>query len=171
MAKTRPYREALLEALANPVEAAHYLNAAIEDSPEMFLKAVRNVAQAHQVAKIAKQSGVTRENLYRAFSAKGNPTLDTLLSVLSAMGLKIGIDPKAYKASEPARCRGGNRIDEANLADVNGNAIKTIEYSSGSLIVQTTTIVPEEETSEPAFLPGFMLQQQSLRDYRGFNGD
>lgn len=54
----RPYREALLDGLANPDEAAHYLNAAIDDSPEMFLKALRNVAQAHQMAKVAKQSGV-----------------------------------------------------------------------------------------------------------------
>jgi hypothetical protein len=34
--KTGPYRDALLEALADRDEAAHYLNAAIEDSPEMF---------------------------------------------------------------------------------------------------------------------------------------
>jgi DNA-binding phage protein len=38
--KTRPYSDALLEALSDPDEAVHYLNAAIEDSPEMFLKAL-----------------------------------------------------------------------------------------------------------------------------------
>ena len=89
--KTRPYREALLEALADPAEAAHYLNAAIADSPEMFRKACLNVIQARQVARIARESGVTRESLYRSFSAAGNPTLDTLSSVLAAVGLKIEI--------------------------------------------------------------------------------
>jgi probable addiction module antidote protein len=90
--KTSPYREALLEALADPDEAAHYLNAAIDDSPEMFLKALRNVAQSRQMAKVAKDAGVTRESLYRATSLTGNPTLDTLSSVLGALGLKIKIE-------------------------------------------------------------------------------
>jgi len=87
--KTRPYREALLEALSDPSEAVHYLNAAINDSPEMFLKALRNVAQAHQMAKVARDAGVTRESLYRATSEIGNPTLDTLDSVLSAVGVRM----------------------------------------------------------------------------------
>lgn len=91
--RTRPYREALLEALADPTEAAHYLTAAIEDSPEMFRKALRNVAQARQVAKVARHAGVTRESLYRATSEIGNPTLDTLHSVLHAMDLKLSIEP------------------------------------------------------------------------------
>src|SRR5271169_3633981 len=92
--RTRPYREALLEALADPVEASYYLNAALEDSPEMFRKACLNVIQARQVAKVARRSGVTRENLYRSFSAAGNPTLETLQSVLRALGLQIGIQPQ-----------------------------------------------------------------------------
>ena len=90
--KTRPYRDALLEALSDPDEAAHYLNAAIEDSPEMFLKALRNVAQSRQMTNVAKRAGVTRESLYRATSLTGNPTLDTLSSVLGALGLKIRIE-------------------------------------------------------------------------------
>ncbi len=90
--KTIPYRDALLEALSHPDEAVHYLNAAIEDSPEMFLQALRNVAQSRQMTKVAKDAGVTRESLYRATSLTGNPTLDTLSSVLSALGLKIRVE-------------------------------------------------------------------------------
>jgi probable addiction module antidote protein len=89
MAKTRPYREALLEALADPVEAAHYLNAAISDSPEMLLKALRNVAQSRQMTKVAREAGVRRESLYRATSEIGNPTLDTFHSILAAMGIEV----------------------------------------------------------------------------------
>ena len=90
--KTGPYRDALLEALADRDEAAHYLNAAIEDSPEMFLKALRNIAQSRQMTKVARRAGVTRKSLYRATSLTGNPTLDTLRSVRSALGLKIRIE-------------------------------------------------------------------------------
>ena len=90
-AKTRPYREALMEALADPVEAKHYLNAVLEDYPAGFLKALRNVAQARQMAKVAQDSGIQRESLYRALSDGGNPTLETLSAVLAAVGLKISI--------------------------------------------------------------------------------
>jgi probable addiction module antidote protein len=97
--RTRPYREALLEALADPVEAAHYLSAAIGDSPDMFLKALRNVAQARHMSKVAKAAGVTRESLYRATSLTGNPTLDTLASVLNALGLQIKIEALARSST------------------------------------------------------------------------
>ena len=42
MRKSRPYRQTLLEALADPVEASAYLNAALDDSPQAFLKAASN---------------------------------------------------------------------------------------------------------------------------------
>jgi len=95
MSNTRPYREALLESLTDPVEAKLYLKAVLEDYPEGFLKALRNVAQANQMTKVAKAAGVKRETLYRALSDDGNPTLDTLTGVLAALGLKfsvVGID-------------------------------------------------------------------------------
>jgi probable addiction module antidote protein len=97
--KTRPYREALLEGLSDPVEAAHYLNAAMNDSPEMFLKALRNVAQSRQMTKVARDAGVTRESLYRALSQEGNPTLGTLHSVLGALGLNIAIQANEVTVS------------------------------------------------------------------------
>jgi probable addiction module antidote protein len=93
--KTRSYREALLEALVDPVEAEHYLNAALDDSPEMFLKALKNVAQANQVAKVARKAGVARETLYRSLSDEGNPTLDTLRSVLGVLGFRIAVTSEA----------------------------------------------------------------------------
>ncbi len=87
--RTKSYNSWRLSKLTDPEVAASYVNAAISDSPEMFLKALRNVAQARQMTKVAKTAGVTRENLYRAFSDEGNPTLDTLSSVLRAVGLKL----------------------------------------------------------------------------------
>src|ERR1700678_2139397 len=90
--KTSSYRDSLLRRLTNPAEAEAYLNAGLDDSLPAFLKALKNVMQAHQMAKVAKESGVQRESLYRSFSERGNPTLATLSSVLAAMGLKISVE-------------------------------------------------------------------------------
>ncbi|NNJ95165.1 MAG: transcriptional regulator, partial [Halobacteria archaeon] len=47
MERSRPYQDYLIEALADPVEAAGYLNVALEDGDkELFLLALRNVAEA-----------------------------------------------------------------------------------------------------------------------------
>ena len=108
--KTRPYRAALLDALQDPDEAANYLNVALKDSPEMFRKACLNVIQARQVASIAKKAGVTRENLYRSFSATGNPTLETLHSVLGALGLHLGVYSEAGNGSSRSTKRSLKRI-------------------------------------------------------------
>lgn len=55
------------------------------------MSALGKVAQANQMAKVAKESGVQRETLYRSLSERGNPTLDTLTGVLSALDLRISI--------------------------------------------------------------------------------
>jgi probable addiction module antidote protein len=89
--KSRPFQAVLLERLANPQVAKHYLNEALEESPESFLNALKTVAQARQIAKVAKDAGVQRETLYRSLSSQGNPTLGTLSSILRAVGLKISI--------------------------------------------------------------------------------
>ena len=89
--RTSSYRQSLLAALVDPEEASAYLNAALEDSPEAFLKALRNVAQARQMSKVAQEAGIQRETLYRSFSEQGNPTFQTLSSVLGALGMKISI--------------------------------------------------------------------------------
>ena len=91
--KTSSCRQSLLTALLDPVEASAYLNAALEDSPKAFLKALKSAAQARQMSKVAKDAGIQRETLYRSFSEQGNPTLETLSSVLAALGMKISISP------------------------------------------------------------------------------
>jgi probable addiction module antidote protein len=89
--KTGSYRKSLLTSLLDPAEASAYLNAALEDSPEAFLKALKNVAQARTMASVAREAGIQRETLYRAFSENGNPTFETLSSVLAALGMKLSI--------------------------------------------------------------------------------
>ena len=47
------------------------------------------VARAKGMAQIAAQTGLSREQLYRSFSAKGNPTLKTTLAVMNALGIRL----------------------------------------------------------------------------------
>ena len=47
------------------------------------------VARAKGTAQIAEQTGLSREQLYRSFSKKGNPTLKTTLAVMRALGIEL----------------------------------------------------------------------------------
>jgi probable addiction module antidote protein len=101
---TASYNEWRLEKLSDPVRAARYLNAAKKDSKEALLYALKNVIQANQVAKIAREAGISRESVYRSFSAEGNPTFDTLSDVLVALDIDYEFMPKAYAgARSPVR--------------------------------------------------------------------
>ncbi len=90
---TEKYEKSLKEDLVDPVEAAEYLNAALEDdSQEVFLMALKDVADAIGISKIARQSNLNRENLYRLLSTNGNPKLTSLNSVLHSVGLKLAVE-------------------------------------------------------------------------------
>ena len=101
--RTSAYRDRLLQRLAVPEEAANYLNAAKDDSLQVFLEALKDVAQARQMTAVADRAGVKRETIYKAFSRKGNPTLETLDSVLSVLGLQIKIVAEARTSSVPVK--------------------------------------------------------------------
>ena len=82
------------ELRADPELAAEYLNAAAEDGDDrIYLAALRTVAEARGMAKIAKAAGVPRESLYRALSSSGNPRFSTLHAILKAAGLKMAVQP------------------------------------------------------------------------------
>lgn len=94
--KNTSYQADQIQALKDPSEAAAYLNAAIEDGDkEVFLLAMRNVAQAHGgMSTIAKKAHINRESLYRMLSKKGNPELKSVFNLLHVVGLKISIEPE-----------------------------------------------------------------------------
>ncbi len=93
--KTESYDAFLQEQLRDPELAAEYLTAAIEeDSPELFLIALRNVAEAHGgLGAIADATQLNRQTMYRTLSNEGNPTLSTLLTILRAVGLNLSFTP------------------------------------------------------------------------------
>lgn len=82
--------------------AVAYLKAAMEsiDNPDDHagaLLALRTVAEAYGgLGSVASQAGLSRESLYRALSAKGNPTLKTVLAVLKAVGMRLSVEPEEH---------------------------------------------------------------------------
>lgn len=92
--RIREHHTWLLGQLDDPIVAASYLNAARKDTEELFLVALRNVAEANKMARVAKTAKLSRETLYRTLSKQGNPSLKTLGAVLDAMGLSLAIEPK-----------------------------------------------------------------------------
>ncbi len=90
---TDKYENNLKEDLRDPSEAAEYLNAALDDgSPELFLMALKDVANAKGISEIARETRLNRENLYRILSTQGNPKLKSLNSVLHSVGLKLSVE-------------------------------------------------------------------------------
>jgi probable addiction module antidote protein len=73
---------------------AEYMAAAFETEDAAFIAdAVGVVARARGMSDIARESGLSREQLYRSFSASGNPTLKSMLAVLKALGVKVTAEP------------------------------------------------------------------------------
>jgi probable addiction module antidote protein len=99
--KTAPYEEGLNERLKDSAYAAEYLNAHLgeddDHAVEAFLLALRDVATAHGFASVAKKSDLGRESLYKTLSKSGNPKIETLSTLLNAMGLKLSVEAKVVK--------------------------------------------------------------------------
>lgn len=90
---SRPYKEALLEDLKDSSEAAEYLTASLEDTdPEVFLLALRDVAEAHGLKRLAEGAQLNRESMYRMLSERGNPQLSSLTAVLHQLGLRLAVE-------------------------------------------------------------------------------
>jgi probable addiction module antidote protein len=93
------YKNGLKKALADPEEAAAYLNAALEDgSQDVFLMALRDVAEARGLTRLARATSLNRENMYRILSQKGNPQLSSLNALLDSLGLKLAVEIKNVAA-------------------------------------------------------------------------
>ncbi len=88
--KTSPYDVA--EHLRTPEEMAAYLDAWLEEAPDDaagIARALGNIARAKGMTQVAKDAGLSRESLYRALSAEGNPSFATVLKVARALGVKL----------------------------------------------------------------------------------
>src|SRR5215472_3856478 len=80
------------EHLKTAEDVREYLEAAFEDGdPALIAAALGDVARARGMTEIAREAGISREAMYKAFRPEGNPTLDTLARVVKALGLKLTV--------------------------------------------------------------------------------
>jgi probable addiction module antidote protein len=87
---TKPWDSA--EFLGSDEAVRHYLETAFEDGdPVLIRHAFNAVARARGMTALARETGISREALYKAFGEKGNPTLDTLLKVTKALGVRLAV--------------------------------------------------------------------------------
>jgi len=80
--------------LDSPEGIAVFMTDAFETGdPAYIAKALGVVARARGMTEIARETGLSREQLYRSFSETGNPTLKTTLAVMRAIGVDIAAKP------------------------------------------------------------------------------
>ncbi len=73
-----------------------YLEACIEESgddPSFIIHALGVIARAKNMSQLARDTGLTREGLYKALSPDGNPTFATVSKVAKALGFKLSVQP------------------------------------------------------------------------------
>jgi probable addiction module antidote protein len=81
-----------VEHLRSEADMAAYLRACLAEAPEdagFIAAAIGDIARARGLTQLAKDTGLAREALYRSLSKDGNPSLDTILRVLGALGLQL----------------------------------------------------------------------------------
>jgi probable addiction module antidote protein len=80
--------------LDTPESQAELITDALESGDAKYLaQALGVVARAKGMSKIAKKTGITREGLYKALSAEGDPRLTTFLGVIKSLGLRLSVKP------------------------------------------------------------------------------
>jgi probable addiction module antidote protein len=94
-----PYESVRDQGLKDWKVAEAYLGLALEDGLDAFLEALRNVAQAHGMAAVARRSGLTRPALYKLLSPNGNPHARSLWKVLAALNLHFELVAEHTKAA------------------------------------------------------------------------
>lgn len=76
-------------------DMALYLDACIEEDPgdgSLIRTALGSIARAKGMSQLARDTGISREGLYRALSAEGNPEFSTVMKVIRALGVKLHAD-------------------------------------------------------------------------------
>lgn len=85
-----PYDAA--EFLETDEDIVAYLNAALDDGdPALVPAALGDIARACGMTQLARETGVTRDGLYKALSPTGNPSFATVQKVVKALGYKLGV--------------------------------------------------------------------------------
>ena len=78
--------------LKTPSEMAAYLDACFEEDPgdgSLIRAALNDIARAHGMSQISRDTGLGRESLYKTLGSSGNPEFATIIKVMKALGLKL----------------------------------------------------------------------------------
>ena len=92
MRKTKTTRYDIAEHLRTPEEMAAYLEACLAEAKgdaTFIAKALGDIARARGMTQVARDSGLSRESLYKALSGERSPDFDTILKVVNALGLRL----------------------------------------------------------------------------------
>lgn len=82
------------DGLETPEDCAAFIEAAIEeagDDAAFIAKALGEVARSRGMAQIARDTGISREGLYKALSSEGNPSFATVMKVMRSLGLRLHV--------------------------------------------------------------------------------
>lgn len=90
MSKIKLKKWDVIDYLKSDKEMALYLEACLEEGdPALVIAALGDIARARGMAQLARDTGISREGLYKALSADGNPEFATVMKVIKALGLKL----------------------------------------------------------------------------------
>ncbi|MFG1376888.1 addiction module antidote protein [Xanthobacter autotrophicus] len=82
------------EHLDSDESIALFLEAVLEENdPVLLATALGDIARAKGMTELARKAGLSRESLYRALSAEGNPEMATIMKVIGALGLHLTVAP------------------------------------------------------------------------------
>ena len=83
------------EDLATDEAVAVFMEEAFRTEDSAYIAhALGVVARARGMTQIARETGLSREQLYRSFSENGNPTLKTTIAVMKALGMELSAKPQ-----------------------------------------------------------------------------
>lgn len=111
--KTLPWDSAAL--LETEDDMAAYLDACLEENdPALITAALGVIARAKGMSQLARDTGLSRESLYRALSSEGNPEFATVLKVVQSLGIKLHaapLSPAPATQNDPSQAALGHGCD------------------------------------------------------------
>jgi len=131
------------EYLKDEASVAAYLSAIVEEGdPRLLLSAIGDIAKARGMSKIASESGLGRESLYKALNSGAKPRFDTILRVLSALGVNIVFNVKDNRRVSHKKTKSRRAFHSAKRIK---SSIKGAP--SSSLLGSAKTRWPKEKSS------------------------
>jgi probable addiction module antidote protein len=99
MENLKTFDEFIKEELKDPELQLNYLLTALEEFAKdgdfrCFLSSLKRVAEAQgSISKLSRDSQISRQSLYKLFSAKSMPKFDTVETILNALGFRLSVKP------------------------------------------------------------------------------